>query len=155
MYKNIGEKIKGLAKVTCIVEAIAAVITGMVLMTEGDELALIGFLVIICGPVVAWISSFLLYGFGQLVANSDIIAEQYKRTNRTYEKIEAKNNDRKQERQRKEIKAMISNPNVADDEFIDVVCPNCEAQLSFPKEMLANLQGVKCPECDEYMIVNK
>lgn len=155
MYENIGEKIKGLAKAICIVEAIAAVVTGLALMVMDEDLAWMGFLVILCGPIIAWVSSFLLYGFGQLVANSDIIAAQYNRTNKEYEKVEAKNREHKREQRRKEVKAKIVNPGIADDEFIDVVCQNCEAELSFPKEQLANLQGVKCPVCDEYMIFNK
>ena len=67
MYDNIGEKIKGLAKVMFIVEAIAAVIGGIVLL--GDEFLAIGLLTLFLGPVVAWISSWLLYGFGELIDN--------------------------------------------------------------------------------------
>ena len=67
MYDNIGGKIKGLAKATFIVEAIAAVITGISLMVADDDFLLIGFLVMVAGPIVAWISSWLIYGFGELI----------------------------------------------------------------------------------------
>ena len=59
MYDNIGRKIKGLAKAVFIVEAIAAAITGIALMAS-DEIPIIGLLVMIVGPLVAWVSSWLL-----------------------------------------------------------------------------------------------
>ena len=68
MYDNIGGKIKGLAKGTFIVEAIAAIIFGIAMLADGDEdLAIVGALTLICGPIVAWISSWVLYAFGQIV----------------------------------------------------------------------------------------
>ena len=69
MYDNIGEKIKGLAKWTFIVEAIAAVITGIAMMMvgEGEELSFYGLLVMLLGPIAAWVSSWLLYGFGEII----------------------------------------------------------------------------------------
>ena len=73
MYNNIGKKIKGLAKGTFIAEAVAAIITGFILFVTGldswehRDLALVGPLVIALGPIVAWVSSWLLYGFGELV----------------------------------------------------------------------------------------
>lgn len=69
MYDNIGGKIKGLAIVTFIVEAIATVITGIVIMVFGDKrsISILGLLVIVVGPIFAWISSWLLYGIGELI----------------------------------------------------------------------------------------
>ena len=78
MYNNIGGKIKGLAFGTFLFEAIGSFITGIVLTTigllDGDTtLLLSGFLTLLLGPVVAWVSSWLLYGFGQLISNTDDI----------------------------------------------------------------------------------
>lgn len=67
MYEHIGKKIKGLAKATFVVEAIAAVITGISLMAGDEDLILYGLLVFVVGPIVAWVSSWLLYGFGELI----------------------------------------------------------------------------------------
>ncbi len=67
MYNNIGRKIKGLVKTLFIIEAIAAVITGIVLLSIDDDFILAGLLVMIVLPFVAWISSWLLYAFGELV----------------------------------------------------------------------------------------
>ena len=65
MYENIGKKIKVLAQAIFILESIAAVITGIVLWIDIEE----GWCAIVLfgGPVVAWISSWLLYGFGELI----------------------------------------------------------------------------------------
>ena len=80
MYDNIGSKIKGLAKGTFIVETLAAVITGIILWTDGDELW--GPLVLFCGPIVAWISSWLLYGFGELICETSSAKEELMEINR-------------------------------------------------------------------------
>ena len=67
MYDNIGGKIKGLAKTMFIVEAIGAVIMGIALLTTDDDFILAGLLTLFCGPIVAWIGSWILYAFGELV----------------------------------------------------------------------------------------
>lgn len=67
MYDNIGGKIKGLAKALFIVAAIAEVITGIALMASDEELIVYGLLVMVVGPIIAWVSSWLLYGFGEII----------------------------------------------------------------------------------------
>lgn len=147
-YENIGNKIKGLAQMAFVVEAIAAVITGIALMASDEDLILYGLLVLIAGPIIAWVSSWLLYGFGQLIENSDIIAEEYNRKNERHEKVVEQNNERKQEQRKKAIKATIVNPEISEDEFIDITCPNCKAELSFTKGQLQSGEELTCPMCD-------
>ena len=147
-YENIGDKIKGLAQMVFVVEAIAAVITGIALMATDEDLILYGLLVLIVGPIIAWVSSWLLYGFGQLIENSDIIAEEYNRKNEKHEKVVEKNKERKQEQRKKAIKATIVNPEISEDEFIDITCPNCKAELSFTKGQLQSGEELTCPMCD-------
>ena len=147
-YENIGDKIKGLAQMVFVVEAIAAVITGIALMATDEDLILYGLLVLIVGPIIAWVSSWLLYGFGQLVENSDIIAAEYNRKNEKHEKVVEKNKERKQEQHKKAIKATIVNPEISEDEFIDITCPNCKAELSFTKGQLQSGEELTCPMCD-------
>ena len=77
MYDNIGGKIKGLAKAVFIVEAVAAVITGIALIANSRYLIPYGLLVMLLGPIVAYISSWLLYGFGELI---DRVCEVAKNT---------------------------------------------------------------------------
>ena len=71
MFSNIGSKIKGLAVFITSLGIIASVIGGIALMTSDEELILPGFLVMIFGSLASWVSSFFIYGFGQLVENSD------------------------------------------------------------------------------------
>ena len=82
MYDNIGGKIKGLAKTMFIVEAIGAVITGIVLLATDDVLIFAGLLTLFCGPIIAWVSSWVLYAFGELV-------EKTSDTNNVIRKIES------------------------------------------------------------------
>ena len=72
MFKNIGAKIKGMVVATFILEAIGVIIGGAFLLKDGNPY---GWVVLIVGLLVAWLSNLLTYGFGQLVENSDIIAE--------------------------------------------------------------------------------
>ena len=67
MYENIGKKIKGLAQILFIVGAIAAAIIGMVLMIISTSFILLGVLTLFLGPILSWIGSWLLYGFGELI----------------------------------------------------------------------------------------
>ncbi len=67
MYSNIGGKIKGLAKTICIIEAILSAVGGVLLVALDDELIMYGMALAIVGPLIAWISSWTLYGFGELI----------------------------------------------------------------------------------------
>lgn len=67
MYDNIGGKIKALAKFIFIFQAIAMFITGIVLLAVDDDLIAVGLPLALVGPLLAWISSWLLYGFGELI----------------------------------------------------------------------------------------
>ena len=67
LYTDIGGKIKNWAKWIFIVEAIGAIITGLVLLCTDADLVVSGLLVMFLGPFVAWVSSWILYGFGELI----------------------------------------------------------------------------------------
>jgi hypothetical protein len=76
MYTNIGKKIKSLAVVICIVFIVLSVLIGLVAMAYDDKLIPIALLAIIAAALISWLSSFVLYGFGELVENSAKIAAQ-------------------------------------------------------------------------------
>ncbi|MBQ5890384.1 MAG: hypothetical protein IIW73_05480 [Clostridia bacterium] len=162
LYENIGEKIKGWAKWIFIVETISAIVIGLVLMVNGeDEAVLIGFVTILCGPIVSWVGSWLLYAFGQLV--DDVHAMRDKQG--TTEEIKAKKQALQEARHQAEMKAFREaeerakreaeeiekwqNENTAqideltDEDFIDITCPRCKETLSFLKD---ETNGI-CPEC--------
>ena len=96
MFDNIGGKIKKVAQIVCWIGIVASVISGIALMATDEDLVGAGFLVLIGGPLVSWVGSFMVYGFGQLVENSDILVsektggkvESAKSTNSTNDKIE-------------------------------------------------------------------
>ena len=67
MYDNIGRKIKIFAKASFAVEAIGAFITGIVLMAIDEDLIAWGIILMLLGPVVAWVSSWILYGYGEII----------------------------------------------------------------------------------------
>lgn len=67
MYEDIGKKIKLMAKVGTIVQAVVCVIVGIILIAVTPYLIGLGFLIILLGPVLAWLNSFMRYGFGELV----------------------------------------------------------------------------------------
>ncbi len=64
MFDNIGEKIKGLAKIIFWIEAIGAFMVGLVLAEATDGISM---LIAVGGALVAWISSWFLYGFGEII----------------------------------------------------------------------------------------
>ncbi len=83
MFDNIGKKIKTLAKTicyigiaACIIAAIAIFAIASDMMYGAETLMGIGFAVLIVGPLVFWIGSFSLYGFGELIDNSQEIKEK-------------------------------------------------------------------------------
>lgn len=88
MFENIGEKIKALAQIACWIGILFCVVYGIIVMAAPYETmdsmevrnaaAISGFCIIIFGSLASWIGSFLLYGLGQLIENSDIIVAELK-----------------------------------------------------------------------------
>ena len=73
MFNNVGSKIKVMAKVFAWIGIAICVIYGFVMLVSMEDMALIGLLIMTVGSFVAWISSLVLYGFGELVENSSIM----------------------------------------------------------------------------------
>lgn len=99
MYKNIGKKIKGLATGFFIVEALASVIGSIVILADAyyDTEIVTGVLLLILGPVVAWVSSWLLYGFGELIDKASDI-ERNTRSGAAKSETQAKVDDERREK---------------------------------------------------------
>lgn len=74
MFNNVGGKIKAVAKVTAWVGIVFCLIYGFVLLVPADDTAPIGLLIMTVGSLLSWMSSLVLYGFGELVENSAVIA---------------------------------------------------------------------------------
>ena len=75
MFTNIGSKIKTLAKVLFWISTIGSMIgafgvIAFAAMSGSDEIIiaiLIGVVIVVVGVIVAWLSNFMLYGFGELI----------------------------------------------------------------------------------------
>lgn len=74
MFTNIGKKIKTVAKVSCLILMLASVIAGIIVIADGNY-ALVGVGLLIVGPVLMWIGSFMTYGFGELIEKVTEIAQ--------------------------------------------------------------------------------
>ncbi len=74
LFANIGATIKALARVNAWIGIIASIIIAFI-MIPNEDVAGWGFAILICGPLISWISSTTIYGFGQLIENTDIIVE--------------------------------------------------------------------------------
>ncbi len=89
MFDNIGKKIKSLANVLCWVGIIAYVIAAIAMFViaadnpwDAEHYVPIGFAFLIVGPLSSWISSFFMYGFGELIDKACEIEEN----TRSYER---------------------------------------------------------------------
>ncbi len=93
MFNNIGSKIKGLASVICFGGIVLCIIIGIVVAALDEDLILAGFAIMILGALLSWVSSFVLYGFGELVENSAIIAGKETLNENEYKEYHASIND--------------------------------------------------------------
>lgn len=98
MFKNIGGKIKKLAKVICYVGIAISVIAGIFMIGfgsssyNGDTMIVMGCVVMIVGSLVSWIDSFFAYGFGELIENTTVIAELAAKADAEKNKADAEKN---------------------------------------------------------------
>ena len=111
LYDNIGDKIKKWAKLIFIVEAIGAVITGFVFLIDwGLEDGWWALLIIIFGPVVALVSSWSLYAFGQLVEDTREIRIQNAAINRNIQTLAAPAIQEAKEKTKREVEKKKEQP---------------------------------------------
>lgn len=83
MFNNIGRKIKKLAKVLCWIGISFSIIFAVIMFftasqtygSEAGTCTFLGFLFLIGGTLISWLSSFFAYGFGELIEKACIIAE--------------------------------------------------------------------------------
>ena len=73
MFDDIGKKIKNIAVLFTTFCIIGGLIGGILLLARGT--LVLGLVLLIAVPVASWVSSFALYGFGQLIENTDLIVK--------------------------------------------------------------------------------
>ncbi|MEG1262861.1 MAG: hypothetical protein RSD95_12670 [Clostridia bacterium] len=84
MYQNIGKKIKGIAKFYAWMGVFFSVVYAAIIMIGGvpdvqigmTGRIIAGIVVLAMGSLIAWISSWLVYGFGELIENVKKIADK-------------------------------------------------------------------------------
>ncbi len=67
MFEDVGKKIKGVAKGWFALQCVAAFVSGLVLVIEDEDMVGAMLLIWVLGPILAWLSSLMLYGFGEIV----------------------------------------------------------------------------------------
>lgn len=72
MFENVTEKIKSLAPVVCWGGIGVSLLCGLALLDGGA--VILGLIYIFFGSLISWVASLCLYGFGQLIENSNRIA---------------------------------------------------------------------------------
>lgn len=72
MFSNIGTKIKTLAQILCWVGILATAVGGLIMVTSSGQMNQ-GLVILLAGPPISWIASFMLYGLGQLIENTDAL----------------------------------------------------------------------------------
>lgn len=79
MFNNIGKKIKTYSEIVAYIGISASIISGLVICAKSGTVPnlLHGLAVAVIGSLSCWIGSLFLYGFGQLVENSDILVEKF------------------------------------------------------------------------------
>lgn len=73
MFENIGEKIKSLAKICTYIGIAIFMMLGIIAIAFTKNI-LIGLIITGVGFFISWISSFLLFGFGEIISQTQIIA---------------------------------------------------------------------------------
>ena len=155
LFSCVGDKIKKLAKISFLVEVVAAIliIIGGVIVEIAKSFESDSYVVHIQWPVVigllvgviiiALILSWFVYGFGELIENSEsasynleIIAKHLQKTEKGADKSNPVNDQLNTNE--KSDKKEIVNGNISADGFIDITCPECDELLSFPHEYVKN-----------------
>lgn len=141
MFDNLVRKIKTFAQVICVLGIIGSVISGIVLFI--NEFIINGIAVILGGAFLSWIGSLCLYGFGQLIENTDILVSQGENKHSKFDKSEKSNISSRMKQYNQNDSKQIE-----DDNFIGLYCPECGEKVSFPKEYIHQKPFLICPMCN-------
>ena len=81
MFRNVGKEIKVWAQIAYVIGIIVSVAAGVVRIlsaidADNFDLALGGFLIIVCGCIAARLSVIVLYAFGELVETTSMINQK-------------------------------------------------------------------------------
>ena len=117
MFNNIGKKIKKLAQFGCWVGIICCIITGIVfliLTSVQSEFVIFGLLVLILGPILMWIGSWVLYSWGDTVDNVQALKEKLCGENTT-------DNSTEQEKSKQKLDELLASGLISREEYLKAV----------------------------------
>ena len=77
MFNNVGGKIKTTSEVMAFIGIGGSILAGIYLL--GLDEIFLGIILITVVPIIMWLSSLVLYGFGQLIENTDEITNRLKK----------------------------------------------------------------------------
>ena len=89
MFNNIGGKIKTLAKVLCWIGIAASVIGGLYTFSESQLINPVGIILyliidVLSGSLISWLSSLVLYGFGELIEKATSMESKISRIDESF-----------------------------------------------------------------------
>ena len=145
MFNSIGQKIKSLAKVFFWIGVIGSAVSGIVMMTADDEVMIVfGVLTIVFGIMFSWVGNFFIYGFGQLVENSDRMVQLLESgTVSTKRERKAESECAPQPKQAPKAAKAVPQPSEPGEEK-EMACPHCAQQLYVTEQ---DASGFFCPFC--------
>lgn len=136
MYDNIGSKLKTLAQAEFAIGAIATLVWGIVLL-NGSAWGM-GLLVLIGGPIAAWISSLWIYGIGEIYDKlCDVEKHPRASQSNNQQKSFSKNSNKNFQNTEKFRGQQVIL--TEESEIPQVVCPKCGTHHDFDYP--------KCPKC--------
>ena len=156
MYDNIGGKIKVVAVAGGILGIIASLIVGFSLISQSSyyaQTAPMGLLVIFVGSLASWLSSFCLYGFGELIEKTGANNEALVKIEKELAAMNAKSGAEKENRPEKarrhtEEAARVEEVRKSAEEQEQRKAPeakNAQGVPSYP-HTLEYYEGI-CPNC--------
>lgn len=148
LYGNIGGKIKYLAFFTALLGALGSFVSGVMLMTTDSYFIGYGVLLIIVGPIVAWVSSWILYGFGEIITSLQSIDGS---TGKNRRQTQPTTSDPFNTPANPTSPAKKTSPEGEDSEMVVDYCPTCNTMLKFNR----NAKFVSCPSCKSTLEVTK
>lgn len=164
MFDEIGFKIKTVAQVFTWIGIVGSVIWGFVVMGSNvDNAVLFGILIIAIGSLASWLGSLTLYGFGQLIENTDILVKRGCEADKmSNESVDTKSgmpiymqNVRNTVKQNQQSKENSNNSTSQENEFSNatVQCPACFTVQRADRNACWNC-GAKLPARENATISN-
>lgn len=144
MFTDIGKKIKALAKIIFYIDVLGALAAAKAVIASDSNNTVLGLLIIPVGVILAWLATFLLYGYGELIDKTSEIAKN------TSGSIHAAPQPFIQKSPTPNLNSNHnSGKNETENSFFEIVCPDC----GFVFIGDGNAKRINCPKCNSLLKV--